>query len=1014
MMEERTERDLTGLPVFGPEYAECHTCELQPQCAAGQTATAYRPERFNGVMIVGEGPGHHEVAKNEPFVGRAGQLLEALLKSAGLERNECYLTNATLCKPPPVPDKKGFHENFPHAIYSCLPRLEAEIEAVRPKVVLAFGNAALIAATGYEEQKTTRRPWVTEENPNGCPTCHEARKLDHVVECSAKNKETDQKCGYVTWWEMESDGPAQFGAESRPAMRLKAPENPRIVTVEPTEEQLARLRSTPCPGCGAKRAKVKPKKVNCPACDGKKTYPITLTHWRHDYKISEVAGAVFLPEKTWGRWDELGGVRFIVPTYHPSFLLRPPPENKKVMAGQFAAPPVVRHLQKVKRLLAKESLDDVTRCFITTDPEEVLDYVYGPADNEKPTLPNYVLDIETSAWVVDPITGEVSKGDARDPYQVTEITVVGIGTSTDPEGEMCVVDTRSPNPKDPKALPDPALVQALKTICEDPEVPKTLVNGAYDVIVLHRMWGIQVVNWEEVMVAHHNLYPNEDHELSHMAFTFLDIEPWKPPKSLGEDARAHEDYAELALYNARDLRHTEGVRHALGIDQGRAILGGLVARERLAPVYELDTKMARIAAQMTVAGLPTNREAMMKVGVEAKTKAATEHMKMCAILNDPAFQPSKRAHLEYALFDPRGPLRLVPPGKTKTGYSTSKDDLAKLAEHPFVQALLRWREHDKIVNTYILGKGFQIREDGRMHPSWKVTVVVTGRWSSSPNFQNWPEWLRAVVETAPDRVIIGFDYDQLEIRILAGICGDPELLRRCLEADEKRKLEPEADPHSFLGSHVFGQTFTNLSLADPAHDKSKKCKCETCTRKELRNVSKTVFYAINYGGGAQTIHANIYKKGYDGPPIGVETVIRTMQTIDRIFPGIPAYRQDLMREVTAAREVRSELLGRRRIYPLGDISFTEVVNYPIQATAADIMNGRFALLVEELPKVDPTAFPIAQVHDAVYFEASRARAREVAKLVEDVLTCEVTFPRSGITVPFTGKAKIGDNWKAVS
>ena len=89
--------DTTKLPIFTEELGDCGNCGLKGQLDRKLTAYAYRPDKFNGLMIIGEGPGQQEVAQGRPFVGRSGKLLRELLKTIGLDLDECYITNATLC-----------------------------------------------------------------------------------------------------------------------------------------------------------------------------------------------------------------------------------------------------------------------------------------------------------------------------------------------------------------------------------------------------------------------------------------------------------------------------------------------------------------------------------------------------------------------------------------------------------------------------------------------------------------------------------------------------------------------------------------------------------------------------------------------------------------------------------------------------------------------------------------------------------------------------------------------------
>jgi uracil-DNA glycosylase family 4 len=1013
--------DLPADAAKNETFADCASCELKSQCDAKQTAYAYVPEKFNGIMIVGEGPGHNEVVKKRPFVGRSGQLLRGLLKTAGIEMDECFITNATLCKPKYTASddsKEGFMKTFPHAVQSCLPRLRAEIRAVQPKVILTFGTPALAALTGGVKEKLKREPWVhPEKRPQGCPTCLEARKIPHVIECSAK-KPSGEPCGFTTYWETEPD---PFDADN-------VRELPRDVkTRPPTEAELEPIRGSLCPGCSSKRKKAQPKQVKCPTCHGLKTFIVKDYTFHYDYTVGKVAGAVFLPEKLEGGLFD-AGVDYVVPTYHPSFLMRPPVEGSKAMAGQFAATAVVRHLEQAKKLLNGGTLAyEAIEKRITKNPQDIYDYVLGTeADPDWKFDREFELDIETESWhwnrelnkgagdwepVPDKGSKEVGEASA---WTVTEITCVGI---YHPDRKFkLVIDTRSDDAYHADIKCDQAIIDALIDCFHASPTPVSMQNGQYDAIVLRRIYGLVIKCYaDDTLVSHHALCPDENHNLAHQAHSYAALEPWKPPKRV-KGMSQWKSYDELCEYNARDLAHTRLVREAHGAHLGKAQPGSLLVREKVDQVYHLDMQLQKVAVEMEWRGLPVNEQSIKRVGIQALRQRDEHKLRLCEMLNEPSFDPTKPGMLQWALYDPNGPLKLQMPAKTKTGKGTTeKSHLARMAgEVPFVHELLLFREHHKIVQDFILGAGFPIREDGRMHPSWRIWGARTGRWSSSPNFQNLPDWLRAVVETADGRCIVGADADQLELRGIAQLSGDAKLLQLCLNANEERKLEPEWDPHSYLASKVFGDTYLKLSLDDPNHskDKSKKCRCETCTRKDLRTVAKTVFYAINYGGGAPTILEGIYKKKYSGPPITVELVARIIRTVFREFPGVDKYRQRLLAGCIADREVRSPLLGRRREFPLGEVPPTEIYNYPLQSLGADLFAEIILDLEEALRDVDPTAFLMAYVHDALYVECSVAKQREVSKLLTELMTRTITI--NGIEMPYTASAKIGTNWKEVS
>jgi DNA polymerase-1 len=335
----------------------------------------------------------------------------------------------------------------------------------------------------------------------------------------------------------------------------------------------------------------------------------------------------------------------------------------------------------------------------------------------------------------------------------------------------------------------------------------------------------------------------------------------------------------------------------------------------------------------------------------------------------------------------------------------AKEDLLKMVEHPFVQSLMRWRKHDYHRSHYIESKGLYKAFDGRVHPAWKPWGARTGRWSSEPNFQNWPKYLRAMIIAPKGRTFVGADYSQLEMRIMAAMSGDLNLIRLCIEADESDKLNPAKDPHSYVAAKVFGQAYHD-AYARSHNDKAAEDKCRL-----LREITKTTVYGLNYGSGAQTVLNGIYERGYDGPPLTINVIKRVINTYFTEFPGIPTWREKTLQQAVRDKKVTSPILGRHRIFPLGQVEATVAYNFPIQSGAADIMNLRVWELYKGLKDIDPTAFLIAQVHDAVYAECAENKAKEVARFIEETLTVERSLEEGGPSMLFVASAAISKNWK---
>lgn len=947
--------------TFGPELADCGKCELRGSCKIkpvyGERPATWTP---GGLMILGEGPGTLETSQGRPFVGAAGKLLDALLEAAGVKRQDCWVTNATLGQPPRElagkatgkKQKTGLHDRFPLALYSCLPRLEAEIQFAQPRVIVTLGHAAFLALAGHETH-TTRL---------AANTCDR-------VDCVAETRKLDRPCivcanGACGWFaKLEGDADAA-------AVLVKAQHHGA------------------CPSCGQSIMKLRPRLMKCPSCGGKKRRVEQVVTFDGRFSLvgrEGVAGAVFPAEELPSRLDAFG-VRFVIPTYHPSFCLRSAKLDKSGrIAGQFAARACVDHLRKARELLTREPRFAATARVAQT-AEEVRAWFEKHRGKPK------AVDIESNAM--------------GGPWSVTKITVIGFAVADDPEA--LVVDTRGIVGFDAHGhpVPDP-LLDELDRVLSDADEPKVWHNGNYDRLVILRVWGIDVQGTVgDTMFEHSALYPDEEQGLGFVAHELLDAPHWKGdshkiPKGETDELSGYASFDELATYNAKDVRAT-----ILADEIMRGPVGGKgrIHTERVDRAFEIDMAMQTVTLRMESVGLPIDTARFAEIEASCLAVMDRELSEMRSLLGLPEFTPTG-PQLVSVLYDPAGPLRLPVTATTEQGApSTAKEVLAKFSDHPFVQRLLRWRKYQYALSHYIRGAGLTPDpRDRRIHPQWKVTGTVTGRWSSSPNFQNWPKGdgvdpatnLRSAIVAPPGRVLVGADYDQLELRVMANLSGDAALIARCMHADETDKLNPDKDPHAYVARLTFGEAYVHADKAQ---------------RKMLRDVAKRVVYGLNYGAGAETILAAIYDGGYDGPPLTKRIVQSVIEAFFRGFPGVPRWRNEQVRLVGQTNEVRSPVLGRRREFPLGEVDVTIAYNFPIQSGASDVVNLRLLELLRALPSVDPTAELIAQVHDAVYFEADEDRAELVAKCLNEHLPARMTFVPGAPDMAYTAAAAIAKTW----
>jgi DNA polymerase I-like protein with 3'-5' exonuclease and polymerase domains len=854
--------------------AECVSCPRRKYINEAQFGSRGPKYAAGGLMVI---------AMPDQWSGKPLRVLVAVLQAANIDPDEVYFAEPMACPDGDVITEQQISES----IFSCLGRLEYEISAARPGVIVVMGNEALHALTGH-----TRERMVTERF--ACALC--------------------------------GDGP----------------------------------RSKKCAECG-----------------GRKTRGSVAKEYVTDHRVSWVAGATFTPaEAASPSWLADYGVRYVVSTFTPSALLvKAETAAQAHIGGQFIANTFVAHLAKARRLLT-EDRDWALEVTVTDLVEDVEEYTRDAA------LP-YAVDIET---------------DAKAPYDVTTIKCIGIGRAD--RAEVLVVDTSRSEPTDP-------LVLAVKAFLEDPTKAKIFQNRQYDELVCELRWNAVTAGTVfDTMLAHHALAPDEPHNLQRIALTYTDAPAWKPPKNRN-GMEAFENDEEFWTYNARDVRATALAHRAMATT---------LRAEAVAQVHTHDLRMATIAMEMQRVGIPLDAAARDALGVQYRQQADDALAEMRDYLrawhvpeaeeypvsDHSLFNPDSPKQLGWALFSAGGPCNLTPHVYSeKTDQpSTSRDAVRPHASHPFVQMLLRYRDARKIIGTYIDSDGLRLAADGRIHPSWKVHGTVTGRWSSSPNLQNWPAVMRSIVKPAPGFVLIGADYSQLELRIIAALAGDPTLIRLCMEADESDKTNPDKDPHSYVAALAFGRVFL---ASDPKG------------RKALRDGTKSVVYGMNYGAGPKTILSTIMgNEDYKGPPLTIDMVERIMGAYFQGFPRVKEYRDGALERASAKRAVVSPLLGRRRPFPLGDVDATVAMNFPIQSCAADLMNESLDVLYKALPSVDPDAVILAQVHDAVYVEAREEHAAAVATLIEKSLTRTLRLVANAPEMLFVASAKIGTSWDKVS
>ncbi len=331
-----------------------------------------------------------------------------------------------------------------------------------------------------------------------------------------------------------------------------------------------------------------------------------------------------------------------------------------------------------------------------------------------------------------------------------------------------------------------------------------------------------------------------------------------------------------------------------------------------------------------------------------------------------------------------GTMQLPGGKKTKTGYSTAADVLEKLApEHPIVSEILEYRTLTKLKSTYADGLAAYIGEDNRIHTTFNQTITATGRISSTePNLQNIPmrmelgRRIRKVFVPKEGFVLMDADYSQIELRVLASMSGDQQLIEA---------YQQDADIHRITASKVFHVPQDEVT---------------SLQRRNAKAVNFGIVYGISSFGLSQDL--SISKKE------AAEYIEKYFET----YPGIKAFLDEC---VQSAREkgYSVTMLGRRRPVPeLSSDNFMQrsfgervAMNAPIQGTAADIIKIAMVRVDERLRKEGFRSRLILQVHDELLVET----AMEEIEQVREILSAEMR-QAAKLSVELEIDLSYGDNW----
>jgi DNA polymerase I len=427
-------------------------------------------------------------------------------------------------------------------------------------------------------------------------------------------------------------------------------------------------------------------------------------------------------------------------------------------------------------------------------------------------------------------------------------------------------------------------------------------------------------------------------------------------------------------------------RRAVAVALLAPVLEARLAIDGVERLYdEIERPLTRVLARMEVVGIAVDADELRSISADLTKQCDSLEAEIHRLAGE-EFNVNSTPQLRSVLYDKLG---LSPGRKTKTGYSTNAATLEKLrGMHPIIDAILSYREVEKLRSTYGESLLSEVALDGRIHASFNQTVARTGRLSSDrPNLHNIPvrteegRRLRRAFVPAPGHLFLVSDYDQIELRVIAHLSGDPGLV---LAFEEHR------DIHRTTASRVFGVAPEDVTFTQ-------------------RSRAKMVSYGLAYGMEAFGLAQRL----------GIETA-EAAEILGSYFAGFPLVRELMDRSVAEARSrgYTVTLLGRRRHLPdlvspnrgLRMAAERQAMNAGIQGLAADLFKVALVRLDAALAESGMRTRLVLQVHDEVILEVptGTSEQQDVAALTRSVL--EGVGDEVGLSVPLEVSSAWGTSW----
>ena len=523
-------------------------------------------------------------------------------------------------------------------------------------------------------------------------------------------------------------------------------------------------------------------------------------------------------------------------------------------------------------------------------------------------------------------------------------------------------------------------VNIFKPLYENPEILKVGQNIKYDYEVLMN-YGVEIQGkMFDTMIAHYLIQPELYHNMDYLAEVYLNYQTVHIDELIGPKGKNQKSMRDLAPsevyeYAAEDADITLRLKNALEPKLKELNIEKLF--------WEVEMPLVPVLAHMEMNGVCIDTNTLKETSNNL-TKRLSDIEHHIYELAGESFNIASPRQVGEILF---GKMKIVEkPKKTKTGqYVTSEEVLQQLrSKSPIIDEILNYRGLKKLLSTYVdaLPKLINPRT-GHIHASFNQAITATGRLSSSdPNLQNIPvrddegKEIRKCFIPEPNCLFFSADYSQIELRIMAHLSQDPNMVEAFREG---------SDIHAATAAKIWHEDISQVTDAQ---------------RKKAKTANFGIIYGITTFGLAQRMN------------IDNKEAKQIIEDYFHTFPGVKAY-MEKAKEMARAKGYAETLFHRRRYLP--DINshngtvrgFAErnAINAPIQGSEADIIKVAMVRIFNRFKAEGIKSKMIIQVHDELNFSVYPEEKEKVEHIVVEEM--QNAYP---LSVPMIADAGWGKNW----